>query len=178
MTDVVDSSGRVGSEPESFALKPITRGAIPRALEKAERYRLLNEPAQAESICLDILAVDPDNQAAHVMLVLAMTDRFGSNGAPSVHAVREYVSRLDDGYQRDYYDGLIRERDARARLARPMGTSSAYEGLRAAMTCYERASASSPVDNNEAILQWNACVPTIREAHLQPRPAEAEQPLE
>jgi len=45
-------------------LKRLHKDAIPAALEKAERYRLLNEPGEAESICLDILAVDPDNQRA------------------------------------------------------------------------------------------------------------------
>jgi hypothetical protein len=38
-----------------FKLKVLRTGAIPAALERAERYRLLNEPTQAESICLDIL---------------------------------------------------------------------------------------------------------------------------
>src|SRR5437867_2451242 len=33
-----------------FELKPLTREAIPKALETAERYRLLTEPAQAEDI--------------------------------------------------------------------------------------------------------------------------------
>src|SRR5205809_2184265 len=36
---------------------------------KAERYRLLNEPGEAESICLDILVVDPENQHAIIMLI-------------------------------------------------------------------------------------------------------------
>jgi hypothetical protein len=176
MPGLVGTSGREGSE--SFTLKPITKAAIPRALEKAERYRLLNEPSQAESICLDILAAEPDNQQALISLVLSVTDRFGSAGAPGLHVAREAVGRLEDPYQRDYYEGLIRERDARARLGRPMGSSFAYEGLRAAMACYERAIASSPADDNDAILRWNACVRTIQQGHLQPRPAEVEQPLE
>ena len=176
MTGVVGTGGR--PESESFTLKPIAKAAIPRALEKAERYRLLNEPAQAESICLDILAADPDNQQALVSLILSVTDSFGSGGAPGLHVAREYVGRLEDPYQRDYYEGLIRERDARARLARPMGSSFAYEGIRAAMTCYERASALSPADDDEAILRWNACVRTIQQGHLERRPAEMEQPLE
>jgi hypothetical protein len=159
-------------------LKPITKAAIPRALEKAERYRLLNEPSQAESICLDILAADPDNQQALVYLVLSVTDRFGNAGAPGLHVAREAVARLEDPYQRDYYEGLIRERDARARLGRPMGSSFAYEGLRAAMTCYERARALSPADDDEATLRWNACVRTIQLENLRPRPTEVEQPLE
>lgn len=45
-----------------FELKPLSEGAIPKALKKAERYRLLNEPRQAESICQDVLSIDPDNE--------------------------------------------------------------------------------------------------------------------
>jgi hypothetical protein len=37
-----------------FELKRISREAIPAALAKAERYRLINDPSSAESICLDI----------------------------------------------------------------------------------------------------------------------------
>ena len=59
-----------------FELKPIEKGSIPRAIEKAERYRLLNEPVEAESICRDILDVDPENQKALVVLLLAITDQF------------------------------------------------------------------------------------------------------
>ena len=48
------------------------------ALEKAERYRLLNEPILAESICLDILDADPQNAKAVVTMLLAITDRSSS----------------------------------------------------------------------------------------------------
>ena len=44
--------------------KPLSPEPCPAALAKAERYRLLNEPGEAESICLDVLAVEPDNQEA------------------------------------------------------------------------------------------------------------------
>ncbi|HMA21641.1 MAG TPA: hypothetical protein VKO87_12615, partial [Gemmatimonadaceae bacterium] len=57
-----------------YELKPISRDAIPRAIQKAERYRLLNQSWAAESICLDILQIDPGNQQVLVMLVLALTD--------------------------------------------------------------------------------------------------------
>ncbi|MEO8648179.1 MAG: hypothetical protein ABI539_03340, partial [Acidobacteriota bacterium] len=60
-----------------FDLKPLDQDAIPAALEKANRYRLLNEPGAAESIYLDILAVEPDDQEALKNIVLAMSDRFG-----------------------------------------------------------------------------------------------------
>jgi hypothetical protein len=163
---------------ESFTLRPISRAAIPAALKKAERYRLLNDAEQAESICLDILAADPDNQQALVMLILSVTDQFGRSGGPSVQVALDYLKQLDDPYRRRYYEGLIWERDARAALGRPMGSSFAYDIFRSAMSCYEQASVVSPADDEEAILRWNACVRTIERSHLSSRPAEVEQPLE
>jgi len=161
-----------------MTVKPISPAAVPRALEKAERYRLLNDPEQAESICLDILAAVSDNQDAIVMLILSITDQFGRHDAPGLQAARQQVARLDDPYQRLYYEGLAREREARARLARPMGSRFAYDGLRAAMDLYEEASSLRPDDEDEAILRWNACLRTIERARLGPQPLEAEQPLE
>jgi len=43
-------------------LKPISEETIPSALAKAERYRLRQEPRQAESIFRDVLRTDPENQ--------------------------------------------------------------------------------------------------------------------
>ena len=98
-------------------LKPLSADAIPAALGKAERYRLLNEPGQAESICLDVLAVDPQNQAARVTLILALTDQFGGQPAAALARAREALALLDGQYERAYYDGIICERRARAQLA-------------------------------------------------------------
>src|SRR6266849_3175651 len=97
-----------------FELKPLHKEAIPRALEKAERYRLLNEPGEAESICLDVLNIDPDNQQALVIMLLALTDRFNKGYAVSDHRVHEVLSRLHGEYERAYYAGLICERRAKA----------------------------------------------------------------
>ena len=58
-----------------FELKPLSKDAIAGALAKAERYRLLNEASEAESICLDVLNIDPANQDALVTLLLALTDQ-------------------------------------------------------------------------------------------------------
>jgi hypothetical protein len=176
MTGAAPDRGREATE--SLTLKPISRAAIPRALEKAERYRLLNDPEGAESICLDILAVDADNQPALVALILSVTDQFGGHRAWRVARARECVGRLTDTYQRSYYEGLVREREARARLSQPRGSGFAYDGLRAAMACYEQASALSSPDDDDAILRWNACLRTIERAHLEPHPHEMEQPLE
>jgi len=176
MTGVVPDRGREVSE--SLTLKRISKTAIPRALEKAERYRLLNEPEQAESICLDILAADPDNRPALVALILSVTDQFGGHRAWRVPLAREYVGRLTDTYQRSYYEGLVSEREARARLGQPRVSGFAYDSFRSAMACYEQATMLSSDDDDDAILRWNACLRTIERAHLGPRPDEMEQPLE
>jgi tetratricopeptide (TPR) repeat protein len=164
---------------DGFTLRPISTASIPKALERVERYRLLNEPEQAESICLDVLEVEPENQDALVMLVLALTDQFGTGEtASSAQRAIECVNRLADEYQRAYYTGIIRERRARAHLRRGMGRGSAFEAFREAMEWFEKAAAIRPEGNDDALLRWNACVRTIGRAHLEPPSAEAEQQLE
>src|SRR4051812_10762156 len=141
--------------------KPISKDAIPAALMKAERYRLLNEPGEAESICLDILQIEPNNQEALVSLLLALSDQFREETAASRSAaVRadEYLSRLSDEYDRLYYSGLIRERRAKAALQRDRyAAAHAAEWLREAMGFFERAEAVRPAHNDDALLRWNAC---------------------
>jgi hypothetical protein len=164
---------------EPFNLKPISIASIPRALEKAERYRLLNEPEQAESICLDILDAESDNQRALVTLILARTDQFGTAGAPlNARRAGECLARLTDEYQRNYYGGIIRERQAWAYLRRGMARAFAYDSFREAMDCFEKAAAIRPNGDDEALLRWNACVRAIRHTSLEPRAEEPEQPLE
>jgi tetratricopeptide (TPR) repeat protein len=164
---------------DSFELRRISFASIEMALERAMRYRLLNDPEQAESICLDILEVDPDNQDALVTLILALTDQFGTGETPpSSQLMSEYVSRLTDEYKRNYYGGIIRERRARAFLRKGMARSSAFDAFVEAMDWFEKAAAIRPDANDEALMRWNACVRSIRRSRLQPRPVEAEQPLE
>jgi tetratricopeptide (TPR) repeat protein len=140
-------------------LKPITKEGIPSALEKAERYRLLNDSSAAESICLDVLEIDPANQEALVSLLLSITDQFVEEMADNVRRAREVVPRLADEYERIYYTGIIIERRARAQLHRgALGSADvASEGFREAMRWYERAEGMRPAGNDEAILRWNTC---------------------
>jgi hypothetical protein len=164
---------------ETLALRPISRAAVPEALKKAEHYRLLNDPEQAESICLDVIEVDPDNQQALVVIILAISDHFGSGRRPmSEVPVSEYLARLTNEYQRSYYTGIVRERRARAQLRHTPAKHFAYDGLREAMEYYEKAASIRALDNDEAVLRWNSCVRTIRQANLEPRPKEPELPLE
>jgi len=140
-------------------LKPITKEGIPAALEKAERYRLLNDSSAAESICLDVLDVDPRNQEALVSLLLSITDQFLEELADNVRRARDVLPRLTDEYERIYYTGIIIERRARAQLHRgALGAADvASEGFREAMRWYERAEGMRPSGNDEAILRWNTC---------------------
>lgn len=143
-----------------FKLKPLSRTAIPSALAKAERYRLLNEPGEAESICRDVLEIDPGHQEAIVTLVLALSDQFpGEGGAKAASAARDALALVTDDYARLYYGGIVHERRAKAdlALARPGANAAVQHGLLAAMSCYERAEALRPEGNDDAILRWNAC---------------------
>ena len=162
-----------------FELKPLSKEAIPKALEKADRYRLLNEPAEAESICLDILTADPDNQTALVTLILALTDQFDRVDFNIGHAqFNELLPRLRDEYQRAYYAGVISERRAKASLHRQMHASAAYEWFREAMVWYERAESFRPAGNDDALLRWNACARLImRDRRLAPAPEDRAEPL-
>src|SRR5437867_9649959 len=113
-----------------FELKPISKEAIPSALKKAERYRLLNEPREAESICRDILRTGPANQAATVMLLLAMTDQFGRGFEVELDDARAVLPQILDSYERAYYAGVVFERWGKALLAR---ASPGYDWFREAM---------------------------------------------
>ncbi|HEX4468750.1 MAG TPA: hypothetical protein VH080_04410, partial [Gemmatimonadaceae bacterium] len=114
----------------------------------------------AESICLDILEVDPENQAALVTLLLSITDQFVEEQADGVHRARAVLPRLKDDYKRAYYAGIICERRAKAQLHRSaLGAADvAAEWFHEAMAWYERAEALRPQGNDESILRWNTCV--------------------
>jgi hypothetical protein len=150
-----------------FNLKPLSKEAIPAALEKAQHYRLLNEPAAAESICLDILAVDPENQQALIDIVLAMADRFGKDYAVGDTHVNEFLPRIKDEYARQYYTGIVYERRAKAILSKD--GVNAFEMFRQAMDCFEKAEAIRPAGNDDAILRWNGCARIIQRNRLEPR---------
>jgi hypothetical protein len=163
-----------------FELKTLSSEAVPRALAKAERYRLLNEPGEAESICLDALGIEPDNQEALATLLLALTDQFGSESATPVVEAWKTVERLRDEYERAYYTGILYERRAKAQLAlrTPGCGPRSYEWLREAMSWYEKAEAIRPPTNDDAILRWNACARLImRDRHLVPVGEERGEPL-
>ena len=156
-------------------LKPLSREAIPRALEKAERYRLLKEPEQAESICQDVLVIESDNQKALVMLLLALTDQFTGMGR-TVEETRKLLPRLTSPYDQAYYAGIICERRARALMAKdgPGSGFVAYDFFQQALEWFGKAEALRPPGNDDALLRWNTCVRVLqRHSQLKPAPEEA-----
>ena len=155
-----------------FELKPLSKEAIPAALEKALRYRLLNEPGEAESICHDVLRVDPDNQQALTTLLLALTDRFGKGYGVGAMQAKEVLPRLRNPYDQAYYGGIISERRAKALLHHGGSGADAYGFLREAMNGFEKAEAIRPPGNDDAIIHWNACARIIMRNKLAPRDEE------
>jgi len=159
-------------------LRALSPEAVPLALEKAEHYRLLNEPEEAESICIDVLEVDPENQRALIQLLLAQTDQFEQAGARALDRAREVLPRIEGEYQRAYYSGLICERQAKT-LLRRRGRGSgiaAYEWFQRALQYYERAIAEREPGDEDAILRWNTCVRMIEHhPHCVPDSAEHQE---
>jgi hypothetical protein len=164
----------------NFELKPLSADAVPRALAKAERYRLLNEPGEAESICLDALDADADNQEALITLLLALTDQFDDDATTAVTHAWQCAERIRGDYERVYYAGIIWERRAKARLKRgvPDCGPRAYEWLREAMRWYEKAEAIRPAGNDDALLRWNTCARLLmRDGRLAPAVEQRGEPL-
>jgi hypothetical protein len=159
-----------------FQLKPLHHEAVPSALEKANRYRLLNEPGAAESIYLDILAVEPNNQEALKNIVLAMSDRFGKDYAVGDTHINEFVAKLSDPYEKAYYIGIVYERRAKATLEK--GGLQAYELFTTAMDWFEKAEAMRPAGNDDPILRWNGCARIINRNNLKPHVISASDTLE
>ena len=162
-----------------FEPKPISRESLQLALERAWRYRMLNEPHEAESICLDILAVDPGHQDARVTLILALTDQFPRQRKGLQTAAQAQLEQLTDEYSRLYYGGIILERVAKARFWRrePGSGPVVYQHLRQALVLFERAAALRTAGNDEALLRWNTCARLLNE-HPEIRPDEEERPQE
>lgn len=165
-----------------YTLKALSKEAIPGALKKAEHYRLLNEPYEAESICRDILEVEPDNQQALIILLLSLTDSFKQQLNPAFNQAQEVLARLGDQYCKAYFGGIVCERRAKVHLERggPGSGRMVYAWLRKAMDNYETALNSCSPGNQDAVLRWNTCARILMQhPDVVPAPEEAgEQMLE
>jgi len=146
-----------------FELKSLSIGAVDSARRKAVRYRLLNEPRLAESICRDILVQVPGDREALITLVLSLSDQFGTRGTAPFGESLELVKQLSDEYERHYYAGIVCERRAigQLRMAGPATGHIAYDWFRQAMDHFEAAEPMSPEGNEDAVLRWNTCARII-----------------
>lgn len=145
-------------------LKSISKAGIPEAIAKVELYRYLNEPEEAESICRDILAIDPDQQLARRMLGLAITDQFIGGTGDRYDEVRAIFKGLRDPYERSYYTGLLLERRAKAQLRAGSAAHILLPLVEEALNCFADAEKIRPVGNDDSILRWNRCV-RLLESH-------------
>ena len=144
-------------------IKTITAEAIPSALELAKRYRLLNEPHEAESICLDILEVEPEHQEALIVMLLALSDNFSNELNPYFSQAQELIKKLSSRYCKDYYSGIIFERRAKVHLKKggPGSGHLAYDWFSKALKAYGKAMKTCSADNQDAVLRWNSCARII-----------------
>ena len=154
-----------------YELKPLSRHNIASALEKAQRYRLLGEPREVESICDDILAIDPKNQQALALKLLAVTDRFAEDIGDEVDEAKQMLPLFQSEYARAFYAGVICERRAKVIFAhRPEAGPGVYDWLHKAMKWYEAAELHNQDGTDDARLRWNTCARMINN-HKTIRPA-------
>ena len=161
-----------------FELKPLSKDAIPKAIDRAKQYRQLNQPWHAESICRDVQAIEPENQQNLIILFLSITDQFGNEKhGKSMLDAEKIIDQLKDGYQQDYARGMVYERQASAALNRggPRSGYIAYYHLLKALEAYEKSRKSHPDKNEESILRWNTCVRMIEQFDLKPAPDDDDQ---
>jgi tetratricopeptide (TPR) repeat protein len=140
----------------TYALKPLPRTSLDAALAKAEHYRDLNQPEEAQSICQDVLDVDPESQRAWKLLGLALTDQFASRQVGLFEQAIVAFEHLSDEYERIYHVGVAWERSAKAHLERNEA-HSAVTAFEHALKLFEEAQPKRP-DLPDPVLRWNRCV--------------------
>jgi hypothetical protein len=141
-----------------YQLKRISTAGIAEAIAKAELYRSLNEPEEAESICRDILSVEPHHQLALRLLGLALTDQFTGSGSDRYGETEGIFQRLQDPYERLYYTGILYERRAKAQLRTGRAPGAVLPIFEQALYSFAEAEKIRPSGNDDAILRWNRCV--------------------
>jgi len=159
-----------------YVLKRIHPDGIDAALAKADKYRALNQPAEAESICRDVLALDAEHALALRILGLALTDQFEPASGGRFTAAQQVFARLRDPYERAFYTGLAYERQAKAQLAAALPPRAVRPLFERALGFYAEAERLAPTGNDDAILRWNSCVRALPAAGAPDAP-EAESSL-
>ena len=143
-------------------LKEISKNGIAEALAKVLHYRYLNQAEEAESICRDILAVDPENQMALRQLGLSLTDQFKGALSDGFHEAQTCFEKLSSPYERSYYQGILHERRAKAQLRAGHTAHSLMASFENAMGSFEEAEKVRPQGNDDALLRWNRCLRLIQ----------------
>ena len=141
-----------------LTLKTISKSGIPEAIAKAELYRYLNEPEEAESICRDVLAAEPKHMLGLRTLGLAITDQFTGETSDRYSEVEAIFQRLAEPYERVYYLGLLCERRVKAQLRAGRAPHTLLPLLEKALQYFGEAEKVHPPGNDDAILRWNRCV--------------------
>ncbi|HKD45124.1 MAG TPA: hypothetical protein VKD24_05660 [Candidatus Angelobacter sp.] len=159
-------------------LKTISMGGIAEALAKAKHYRYLNQAEEAESICRDILVVDPENQKALRLLGLAITDQFTGALSDRRLEAQECFEKLTSPYERSYYLGILYERRAKAQMRAGHLAHSLLASFEKAMQCFEEAEKIRPQGNDDALLRWNRCLRLIEGIPDRSREREAIEELD
>ena len=139
-------------------LKTISKSGIAEALAKVQHYRYLNQAEEAESICRDVLAVDPENQMALRLLGLTITDQFRGTISDGFREAQACFEKLSSPYERSYYLGILYERRAKAQLRAGHLAHSLLASFENAMRCFEEAEKIRPAGNDDALLRWNRCL--------------------
>jgi tetratricopeptide (TPR) repeat protein len=142
----------------NYQLKSISHAGIAEALAKAELYRYLNEPEESESICRDILAIEPKQQLALRYLGLSITDQFMGVVSDRCREAEETFQKLTDPYERFYYTGILYERRAKAQLCAGQSPHTLLPLFERALNFFGEAEKIRPASNDDAILRWNRCV--------------------
>jgi tetratricopeptide (TPR) repeat protein len=150
-----------------YEMKRISTAGIAEAIAKAELYRSLNEPEEAESICRDILVIEPQHQLALRLLGLALTDQFTGHASDRYHETEDIFRNLSDPYERLYYTGLLYERRAKALLKAGQPPRSLVALFDQALRSFAEAENIRPAGNDDALLRWNRCVRLLQNANYE-----------
>ena len=137
------------------------------ALAKAELYRFLNEPEEAESICHDVLAVVPAPPArASAVGTWRSPINSPAPRRPHVERPKLHSRQLNDPYEHALLSRLLNERRAKAQLRAGRPPHTLLPLLEEAMRCFAEAEKIRPAGNDEAILRWNRCVRLLQTPSL------------
>jgi tetratricopeptide (TPR) repeat protein len=146
-----------------YELKRLPEMTLESALAKAEHYRDLNQPDEAESICRDVLDIDATHQLAIRTLGLALTDRFARDRHVVFDEALAVFRRLTSEYEQAYYTGIAWERVAKVQLDQGE-VRNAYYSFEKALSLFDKAELLGDGQTPDPILRWNRCVRAL-ESH-------------